>query len=49
MRVVMMLSRLMGIGKSVAGADRKDSREGDDGSHQHGLVLYRFGISVAFD
>ena len=35
--VVMMPSRLIGVGQSVAGAECENGRERDDGSHQHGL------------
>jgi len=34
-RVVMMPSRLLGIGQSIASAEHENGRERDDGSHQH--------------
>jgi hypothetical protein len=36
-RVVIMLSRFVSIGQSIAGAEHENGRERDNGSHQHGL------------
>jgi len=34
---VMMPSRLIGVGPSIAGAECQNGRKRDDGSHQHGI------------
>lgn len=44
MRVAMMLSRLVGIGPSIAAAKCEDGRKRDDGSHQHDLCPLSLGI-----